>query len=89
MFLTRLGEGSRAADHRRHHADRPAPRHPVGVGGAQRILKNTPGIAVVQLTRGDVVRHPLVQGIIDAYEADAEDSPHRGNPADGDTSHQG
>ena len=27
MFLTRLGFGSKAVDHRRHHADRPAGRH--------------------------------------------------------------
>ena len=44
-----------------------------GLIEAQRILKDTNGIAIIHLHRGDVVRHPLVQGIIDAYEAAAED----------------
>ena len=50
MFLTRLGEGSRAV-----------------VTGD--VTQHTEGIAIVHLHRNDVVRHPLVQNIIDAYEA--------------------
>jgi len=87
MFLTRLGEGSRAViTGDITQIDLPRGTRS-GLVEAQRILKNTPGIAVVHLTRGDVVRHPLVQGIIDAYEADAEHGPAQGNSADGDTSH--
>jgi phosphate starvation-inducible PhoH-like protein len=36
-------------------------------------LKNTEGIAIIELGKRDVVRHPLVQRIISAYEE------HRGN----------
>jgi phosphate starvation-inducible PhoH-like protein len=33
-----------------------------------RALKKTGGISIVEFTRKDVVRHPLVQRIIEAYE---------------------
>ena len=36
------------------------------------MLKGVRGIAFVRFTSADVVRHPLVQKIIDAYERDAE-----------------
>lgn len=71
MFLTRLGEGSRAVV----TGDITQVDLPKGVKSglieAQRILRNTSGIAVVYLTKGDVVRHPLVQKIVDAYEAES------------------
>ena len=35
---------------------------------AHRALKNVDGVAIVEFTRRDVVRHPLVQRIITAYE---------------------
>jgi phosphate starvation-inducible PhoH-like protein len=41
-----------------------------GLIEARRILRNTPEIAVVHLTKSDVVRHPLVQRIVDAYESE-------------------
>lgn len=74
MFLTRLGEGSRAVitgDITQIDLPRGTKS---GLVEAQRILKNTEGIALIHLTRGDVVRHPLVQNIIDAFEADDEQS---------------
>ena len=40
-----------------------------GLDHALRILKKIPEIGVVELTSKDVVRHPLVQKIIEAYEA--------------------
>jgi phosphate starvation-inducible PhoH-like protein len=44
-----------------------------GLVHARRILEGIPGIAVVQFDEKDVVRHPLVQEIIRAYErAEAE-----------------
>lgn len=74
MFLTRLGEGSRAViTGDITQIDLPR-RTKSGLVEAQRILKNTEGIALIHLTRGDVVRHPLVQNIIDAFEADDEQS---------------
>jgi len=72
MFLTRLGEGSRAViTGDITQVDLPRGTRS-GLIEARRILENTPGIAIVHLHRSDVVRHPLVQGIIDAYETDAQ-----------------
>ncbi|MGK7904772.1 MAG: PhoH family protein [Hormoscilla sp.] len=39
-----------------------------GLGLAQKILQNVEGIAFCKLTQADVVRHPLVQRIVAAYE---------------------
>ena len=36
---------------------------------AERILKRVPGIAITRLTSIDIVRHPLVARIVDAYDA--------------------
>lgn len=90
MFLTRLGEGSRAVvTGDITQIDLPRGTRS-GLIEAQRILGDTEGISIVQLGRGDVVRHPLVQSIIDAFEADAErdDSRKRGHPPSGETSHR-
>jgi len=69
MFLTRLGAGSRAVV----AGDITQVDLPKGVesglGHALGILDGVPGIGVVRLTGRDVVRHPLVQRIIDAYES--------------------
>lgn len=74
MFLTRLGEGSRAVvTGDITQIDLPKTTKS-GLVEAQRILRNAKGIAIVHLSRGDVVRHPLVQSIIDAYEE--ANSPH-------------
>mgnify|MGYP000873575204 CR=1 FL=1 len=72
MFLTRLGEGSRAViTGDITQIDLPKGTA-CGLIEARRILRDTSGIAIIHLTRGDVVRHPLIQSIIDAFEADAE-----------------
>jgi phosphate starvation-inducible PhoH-like protein len=39
-----------------------------GLVTALKILKSVEGIAVSELSQGDVVRHPLVQRIVAAYE---------------------
>ncbi len=70
MFLTRLGEGSRAVvtgDITQIDLPRGARS---GLVEAQRVLRNIKGIAIINLTKQDVVRHPLVQSIVDAYEED-------------------
>jgi len=71
MFLTRLGEGSRAVV----TGDITQIDLPKGVKSglveAIRILHRTPEIAIIRLSKRDVVRHPLVQKIVDAYEADS------------------
>lgn len=68
MFLTRLGEKSKAVitgDITQIDLDAGKPS---GLIKVQKILGNTPGIGFVYLTERDVVRHRLVQSIIKAYE---------------------
>jgi phosphate starvation-inducible PhoH-like protein len=68
MFLTRIGFGTKAVitgdvtqiDLQRHQKS--------GLVEAQKILKNVKGLAFTQFLSADVVRHPLVQKIINAYE---------------------
>ncbi len=68
MFLTRIGFGSKVIV----TGDASQKDLPVGaVSGldvAMRVLKKVEGIAFCQLTSKDVVRHPLVQQIVQAYE---------------------
>ncbi|WP_292289928.1 PhoH family protein [Marivita sp.] len=72
MFLTRLGEGSRMVI----TGDRTQVDLPRGVASglsdAERLLKTIPKISFNYFTSRDVVRHPLVAAIINAYEKDAE-----------------
>ncbi len=68
MFLTRLGEKSKAVitgDITQIDLDAGKAS---GLVKVQKILGNTPGIGFVYLTERDVVRHRLVQSIIKAYE---------------------
>ncbi len=68
MFLTRLGHGSKAViTGDETQVDLP-PHKSSGLAEAHRALKKTEGIAIVEFSRRDVVRHPLVQRIISAYE---------------------
>ncbi|MEO8015860.1 MAG: PhoH family protein, partial [Polaromonas sp.] len=39
-----------------------------GLIDAERVLKRVQGIAITRLTSADVVRHPLVARIVDAYD---------------------
>ena len=41
---------------------------PAGAIDALTRLRSIPGLATVRLTKADIVRHPLVQAIVDAYE---------------------
>lgn len=68
MFLTRLGYGSKAVvTGDITQIDLPRGRQS-GLVTVSRILNRVKGISFVHFTRSDVVRHPLVQRIIDAYE---------------------
>ncbi len=68
MFLTRIGFRSRAVlTGDITQIDLPAGRGS-GLVEAEEILREIPGIAFFHLTDTDVVRHPLVQKIIRAYE---------------------
>ncbi len=69
MFLTRLGEGSRAVvTGDLTQVDLPV-RTKTGLGDAVDILGHLDDIGVTEFDSGDVVRHPLVRKIIDAYES--------------------
>jgi phosphate starvation-inducible PhoH-like protein len=71
MFLTRLGEGSRmVVTGDRTQIDLPR-GVPSGLIEAERLLRNVPKISFTRFTARDVVRHPLVAAIIEAYDADA------------------
>ena len=70
MFLTRLGEGSRMViTGDRTQVDLPRGTSS-GLAEAERILKGVKGVSFNYFTSKDVVRHPLVGRIIEAYEAD-------------------
>jgi phosphate starvation-inducible PhoH-like protein len=70
MFLTRLGQGSRMVI----TGDRSQVDLPRGVTSglreAERILEGVEGISFNYFTAKDVVRHPMVAKIIEAYDAD-------------------
>ena len=69
MFLTRLGFNSKAViTGDATQVDLPSSKQS-GLVEAMDILRETDGIAVMEFSRKDVVRHPLVQKIIEAYEA--------------------
>ena len=69
MFLTRIGFGTKVVitgdvtqiDLQRHQKS--------GLVEAQKVLKDIKGIAMTHFLSADVVRHPLVQKIVNAYES--------------------
>ncbi|MCD6583594.1 MAG: PhoH family protein [Candidatus Omnitrophica bacterium] len=68
MFLTRLGFDSKTViTGDITQSDLPGGK-PIGLMEAVKILKPIKGIKFVYLTKKDVVRHPLIQKIIQAYE---------------------
>ena len=73
MFLTRIGFGSRAVvTGDVTQTDLPAGKLS-GLKHVVNILRNTEGVAFTFFEAADVVRHPLVQRIVKAYEALAPD----------------
>jgi len=71
MFLTRLGQGSRMAI----TGDMSQIDLPRGIKSglveAESVLRNTPGIGFTHFKASDVVRHPMVAKIINAYDKHA------------------
>ena len=68
MFLTRLGYGSKAIiTGDVTQIDLPRGKQS-GLKTVLRILAGVKGIGITYLNKNDIVRHPLVQRIIDAYE---------------------
>ena len=68
MFLTRFGFGSHAIITGDATQKDLAPNTRSGLDVAMKVLKNVDGISFINLTAKDVVRHPLVQKIVKAYE---------------------
>ena len=74
MFLTRLGFGSRmVVTGDITQVDLPRDQRS-GLIEVQRILEGVPGIEFIRFDRDDVVRHALVQRIVEAYRIHAEKS---------------
>ena len=68
MFLTRLGFNSKMViTGDVTQTDLPAQKLS-GLGTVRRILQGIPGVAFVELTSKDVVRHRIVAAIVDAYD---------------------
>jgi phosphate starvation-inducible PhoH-like protein len=74
MFLTRIGFGSRAVvTGDVTQIDLPSGQLS-GLKNAVEILSDVKGVAFTYFNTGDVVRHQLVQRIVEAYEADSKRS---------------
>ena len=70
MFLTRIGFGSKVivtGDLTQKDLEEGKKS---GLEDAMRVLRGVEGISFIELTSADVVRHPLVQRIVNAYEKD-------------------
>ena len=63
MFLTRIGENSKLVVN----------GDPSGLVKSKKILKNVKEIKVIEFDHRDVVRHPLVSKIIQAYQKNIDD----------------
>ena len=77
MFLTRIGFGAKAVvtgDVSQIDLPRGAAS---GLLDAREVLKGVPGVAFTHFTAADVVRHPLVARIVDAYDAARATQPSR------------
>ena len=76
MFLTRIGFGAKAVvTGDVSQIDLPKGQLS-GLIEAERILRRVKGIAHTRFTSADVVRHPLVARIVDAYDDDRKSHPH-------------
>ncbi|MEP6739720.1 MAG: PhoH family protein [Caldimonas sp.] len=73
MFLTRIGFGAKAVV-TGDTSQIDLPKGTVsGLVDAERVLRDVAGIATTRFTSADVVRHPLVARIVEAYAAAGED----------------
>lgn len=80
MFLTRIGFNSKAVitgDITQIDLNN---RRDSGLVHASEVLKNIPGISFTQFQISDVVRHPLVQTIVEAYETHESNQEKKQNP---------
>lgn len=82
MFLTRIGFGSKVIV-TGDSTQKDLPKDVVsGLDVAKKVLSKVEGISFINLTSKDVVRHPLVQRIVKAYETYEEATAKRRNNKD-------
>ncbi|MGF1572315.1 MAG: PhoH family protein [Sumerlaeia bacterium] len=80
MFLTRLGFESKAViTGDITQVDLPRGQES-GLRHAHRVLSNIDGVGMINFHRSEVVRHPLLTKIIEAYEVDSEKKPQGTRP---------
>ena len=75
MVLTRMGEGARVAVTGDPSQVDLLNASDSGLAHASSILDGVKGVAVMRFAAEDVVRHPLVERIVKAYDADAAHRP--------------
>ncbi len=85
MFLTRIGFGSKVIITGDMTQKDLAPDAQSGLDVAVKVLKGIDDIALCKLTSQDVVRHPLVQKIVKAYESYEESQIRKANERRGRT----
>ena len=72
MFLTRMGEGSRmVVTGDVTQIDLPPPTRS-GLVHVSHLLRGIPDIAFCRFGKADIIRHPIVQKIVDAYEKESD-----------------
>jgi len=86
MFLTRIGFGSKVVVTGDRSQTDVGGQHS-GLSGLEPMLGDIDGIAFVHLGRRDVVRHSIVQSIVEAYETEGPSGP--GPDSGGQGSHAG
>jgi len=72
MFLTRMGTNARIVVTGDPSQNDLPPGTASGLNDAVGRVHGIPGVSVVRLTKADIVRHPLVQAIVEAYEKSQE-----------------
>ena len=77
MFLTRIGFGSKVVVTGDATQKDLAPGTKSGLDVALKVLKNIDEIGICRLTNKDVVRHPLVQRIVEAYDVYEQKAPQK------------
>ena len=83
MFLTRMGEESRCVITGDPSQIDLRPPGRSGLIEARRILRGIEGVEFIEFDQADVVRHPVVQRIIEAYESHRKKDEPPGGPAKG------
>ena len=81
MFLTRIGFGSKAVITGDRTQKDLAPDAVSGLDVALKVLAGIEDIALCNLTNQDVVRHPLVQKIVEAYDVYEKKNAHKQDKA--------